>query len=165
MTTWVDVADTAIKIGLGALLAGGFSIFRDIGISKRDTEKFLLHEEYQVIKDVLEKLSLFHDQFRKCSVSQETNWEKKFEPLWESISDISSVITKLLYLDLLESKEKLISYHSSCEAYIGTVQKHMLDTGGDKYQNRLEPIYGSVVSMYEELVKNISKEFHAKKRL
>ena len=89
MTTWVDVADTAIKIGLGALLAGGFSIFRDIGISKRDTEKFLLHEEYQVVKDALEKLSLFHDQFRKCSVSQEPNWEKKFEPLWESISDIS----------------------------------------------------------------------------
>lgn len=162
MSSWIDVVDTAIKIGFGATIAGFFSIYRDKHISKKEKDKFLLSEEYQQLKQTIMLIAEYSDCLRACSVSIDGNHQTKFDAMWPVISKLSVAITNLIYLDLNESAKLLKQYNNDVEAYIGEVQKHIIDTGGDSYQNRLEPTYGSLVIKYETIITNISSEFRAK---
>lgn len=162
MSEWVNVVDTAIKIGLGAGIAGVFSIYRDKHLSKKERSKFILTEEYQQLKDTVRLIAEYQDCFRVCAVSTERCWQTKFERMWPEISKISVAITNLLYLDLKEPYKLLKQYNNLIEAYIGAVQKYIIDTGGDEQQNRLEPMYSNLVSKYEKLIENISNEFRQK---
>lgn len=164
MSEWINVVDTAIKIGLGAGVAGAFSIYRDKHLSKKERSKFLLTEEYQQLKETIKLIAEYQDCFRICAVSQDKNYQTKFEAIWPQISKLSVAITNLLYLELKESCALLKQYNSSIEAYVGSVQQHIIDTGGDGYQNRLEPLYGSLVSQYEKLIEKISNEFNEKQK-
>lgn len=158
MATWIEVVDSAVKIGLGALIAGGFAMYRDASLSKNERQKFYLNEEYKTLKETIKLVSEYQDTFRRCAVSTDSNSTTKFSEMWLEISKLTTAVTNLLYLGLESSHKSLISLNSSVESYIGSVQLHIKKTGGDQGQNRLEPSYQSIVNQYEDLIKEIARE-------
>jgi hypothetical protein len=162
MVTWIEVVDSAVKIGLGALIAGVFAVYRDTTVSKSERKKFYLNEEHLTLKETIKLVSEFQDTFRKCVVSTDSNIQTKFEAMWSEISKLTTAVTNLLYLELESSHKALISYNSAVESYIGDVQSNIQKTGGDKYQNRLEPHYQNLVNQYEGLIKKIATDFKGK---
>lgn len=159
---WIELIDTAIKIGLGAIVGGGFSIWTFKLQAKDKNNKFFLEKEYGLILESLENIYHFHEQFRKCVVSYEKNWEVKFEPMWGVIHHISYTITKLNFLGMPELASQTNGYLSSCEQYIRNVQLEMRDGCGDKNQNKIEPAYSDIIQQYKNITRLMNKQFKDK---
>jgi hypothetical protein len=54
--TWIDVADTAIKIGMGTLLGGGFAIWRAHLGNQNQARKIYLDKKRELIEKVLDDI-------------------------------------------------------------------------------------------------------------
>lgn len=130
---WVDIVDTAVKIGLGALITG---VFTYIGIKfshKSERSKFMLEHKAklleQVAKDVEEYFSSW-DYFnsivegtaiglerdgiedRKLTVSDQEQIGKRDKDLVESWPKRESAISKLKLMKATEASEALVSTRS-----------------------------------------------------
>ena len=56
---WIDVADTAVKIGLGALITGVFTFIGVRFSHKSDKEKYLLEHTTKVIEQITEEIGIY----------------------------------------------------------------------------------------------------------
>lgn len=57
--TWIDVADSAVKIGLGALLGGGFAIWKAHLSDSSEAKRSFLKKKREMIEKVLEEIDAF----------------------------------------------------------------------------------------------------------
>lgn len=158
MITWLEIVDTAIKIGLGAMIAGGFSFLKDKMQEKKEKRRFYLERNHQIILSVSGKISEFHEQFRNCVTNKIQDPRVKFEVMWSKIGLITEAGTYLLFLGLEDSHKMLISYINKCEEYIG-LSEQMIIRGADGYQNRVEPQYQELVDFYGSLIKLLKIDF------
>lgn len=67
--TWIDVADTAVTIGLAALVGGGFSVM----LSKINHERAVRKEYYKRRREIIEKVL---EDFDRFAAAQSTHWAK-----------------------------------------------------------------------------------------
>ena len=58
--TWIDVADNAVKIGTGALVGGGFAIWRAHLSNRNKAKKSLLDKKREMIEKVLVEVDDFY---------------------------------------------------------------------------------------------------------
>ncbi|RYG96032.1 MAG: hypothetical protein EON58_12940 [Alphaproteobacteria bacterium] len=57
--TWIEVVDSAVKIGLGALIAGVASLLLTRAQHRNNVRKDAIDREFQLLKDVGEKVERF----------------------------------------------------------------------------------------------------------
>ena len=61
--TWLQVIDDAVKIGLGALIGGGWVYLQTKASGRRETEKERDDRTFSIIKDIASDIDSFHRQF------------------------------------------------------------------------------------------------------
>lgn len=122
--TWIDVASDAVKIGLGALIAGLFAL---LGSSRAHRQK--LDEEYsRRRRDTLEKLSSDFDRIALIGMDRLTNWVavhttgqtkggRKLAAAIEAELMTDAPVLKCLYeLHSIEAKMALLGFPHIAEA-------------------------------------------------
>ena len=128
--TWTDVADTAIKIGLGALVAGGFGYLNvRLGYARDDRAQYLkrrrdhLETVLEMVVEVeniyiLQKSAL--ETFRACKGSNAPKAEqasRDFAELDEKLFNVLAKFTNsssvLLMLGEKAANAKLEAYHEA----------------------------------------------------
>lgn len=58
--TWIDVTDTAVKIGMGAFLGGAFAIWRAYVNNRNQAKKSFLDKKREMIERVLKEVDDFY---------------------------------------------------------------------------------------------------------
>ena len=65
--TWIDVADSAIKIVSGALVAGAFTYFVSKSRQDHEINKTKYEQELQILKDIVEQIEKSNDYLNTYS--------------------------------------------------------------------------------------------------
>jgi hypothetical protein len=98
MTTWIDVADSAVKIGLGALLGGWFGF----------ANAKLAHEREAIIEFVKSRRDILKDAIQRCDTFSRAHadyWAALFDAL-EDRTERGKVPKK--FVRSLKQKEKVL---------------------------------------------------------
>jgi hypothetical protein len=115
-TTWIDVADNAVKIGLGALLGGAFAIWRARVSNQNQAKKVLLEKKRDKMEKVLEEVDTF---FASASVF----WADLSNAVYKRENGQKLTTTEAHDLKTLEQRLfedfKLLGYGSSRLVLIG----------------------------------------------
>ncbi|MDD5180574.1 MAG: hypothetical protein PHT15_04875 [Gallionellaceae bacterium] len=132
-TTWIDVADNAVKVGLGALIGGSFTYF----ITRLDHDR---ESKKEYAKRRLDKIEIVFDEINSFFKSASFYWanlangvykkgngtfaendqetlDKEEQELFESFSTLSSAKAKLILLAESSIVEKLEQYKTSCDDF------------------------------------------------
>lgn len=82
---WIDVLDTAVKIGLGALISGSFAYFGNRFSHKAQQKKFMHEHKIKVIEEISQQLDVY---FSAASgyVNLYAGMVKKLEPDTEEVT-------------------------------------------------------------------------------
>jgi len=131
--TWIDVADTAVKVGLGALIGGGFSYLltrlnHDRESIKEYAKRRLNNIElaFEEINEFSKIISLYwanlaNGIFKKekgtLTKDDKGSLNDEEQHLFESFSLLNGARTKLVLLAETKSVEKLDQYKTACEDF------------------------------------------------
>ena len=58
--TWIEVVDSAVKIGLGALIAGVIAFLLSTTQHRNELKKVKVEREFEMLKEVAEKVEIFN---------------------------------------------------------------------------------------------------------
>jgi len=133
-TTILDIADNAVKIGLGALIGGLTTIVLARINNKHVSIKAKNDKKYEILEDVVVKIDKFNkstslywvritDAFSKIDQGvkvskKETNKIKILEQdLFENFTVISICKAKLLLIGASDASKKLIAYHDEVSEF------------------------------------------------
>lgn len=88
-TEWIDIVDTSIKIGLGALISGSFTYIGNRFSHNAQKKKFMLEHRIKVIEEVSQQLDVYFIAWerlmnRVMGVTKRLELEKK-EQTYENI--------------------------------------------------------------------------------
>jgi len=83
--TWIEVVDSAVKIGLGALITGIIAFVLSTTQHRNDRKKAKVAREFEMLKEVAEKV----ETFNKVSLRYWANITD-----WRARSSLSGVYTK-----------------------------------------------------------------------
>jgi hypothetical protein len=132
--TWYDIADTAIKIGLGGLIGG----FTGIWLAKINNRHLILtanqDRRRRILEDVLEHIDCFNysvnmywAQRANAAYKVENNetlteeeiesLNKNEEKLFEDFNIITTCKSKLILIGAKDSEENLIIYHDAVDQF------------------------------------------------
>ncbi len=131
--TWIDVADTAVKVGLGALIGGGFSYLLMHLDHDRESKKEYAKRRLNNIEIAFEEINEFskiislywanlaNGLFKKGkgTLTDEDlkSLSEEEQRLFESFSLLNSSRTKLVLLSESTSVDKLDNYKTTCEDF------------------------------------------------
>jgi len=173
--TWIDVVDTAVKIGLGALIGGGISYMlarlehtksAKLEFSKRRFET--LQSAFEEISDFSSAISLYWADLNngifkreKGTLSDEeiTEIEKAEKELYQKFLVLGRARTKLELYAESESVKELDSFRSVAEKFFrnGTIrnkgysQKDMANTKNDLIEKRSK-VMESLSNAYRSVI-------------
>lgn len=133
LKTWIDVADTAVKVGLGAFIGGGFSYLLTRLDHDRESKKDYTKRRLNTIEIAFEEINEFSNiislywanlsngVFKKSNGTL-TNEDRQSlgeeeNRLLESFSLLNSARTRLLLLSESTNVDKLDKYKSKCEEF------------------------------------------------
>ena len=122
--TWIDVADTAVKIGLGALLGGAFAVWVAFLNNKSQASKVYLERKRCIIESVVGEVDLFHgaaafywanlsnavfkrDSNNRLSHAETEELKKLEQQLFEGFKSLGGCSSKLLLIGEGEAETKL----------------------------------------------------------
>jgi len=76
--TWIEVVDSAVKIGLGALITGIIAFVLSTTQHRNDRKKSKVAREFEMLKEVAEKVESFnHVALKYWALA--TDWRRKLE--------------------------------------------------------------------------------------
>jgi hypothetical protein len=140
---WIDVVDSAVKIGLGALISGITALVLTSTQHRNSLEKSKVDREFEMLKEVAEKIEAFNQVSLKYWALS-TDWRRRWA------EDNTVVQTKMLknsYLDLFNSFSELTKAESL-----------LLLFGHENAQLKLRE-YGEVVIDFYKAVKSTDIAF------
>ncbi|WP_250163108.1 hypothetical protein [Psychrobacter sp. WY6] len=74
--TWIEVVDSAVKIGLGALIAGVIAFLLSSTQHRNELKKAKIEREFEMLKEVAEKVENFNNiALRYWSLS--SDWRRR----------------------------------------------------------------------------------------
>jgi hypothetical protein len=134
MQSWIDVVDSAVKIGLGAIVGGGFALYQAYRTrdEARRTDalklrRALLQEAMKTVDAYSVALSdywatvtnLLHVQRTGNSVDQSLrdDFERCDKALYNAFNDLHFAESRLLLLGLTSVQEALRKYAAKAEAF------------------------------------------------
>ena len=137
--TWIEVADSAIKIGLGALIAGVAALLLDRSQHRNNVRKDAIEREFQLLRDVGEKIERFtQSTLRYWAYASDWHRSLRSDPgtpkpqslknaqtaLFEHFGELTSAEASLLLLGHDEAQGWLRTYGE----YVSSFTKHVNDS-------------------------------------
>jgi len=123
--TWIEVVDSAVKIGLGALIAGVIAFLLSSTQHRNELKKAKIEREFEMLKEVAEKVENFNNiALRYWSLS--SDWRRRLlldstilpssnlldsqNDLYDSFSELTKAESLLLLFGYDEASVSLRSY-------------------------------------------------------
>lgn len=136
--TWLEIMDSAVKIGLGALIAGASAWMLARGQYSHDLRKSKVTREFELLKDIAEKVERFtHSALKYWAISADWHRARRANP-----RAIESA-------NLLEAKKELFSRFNE----LTSAEAFLLLLGQQDAQAHLRA-YGEHVMVYR---RNVSR--------
>ncbi len=128
---WINVADTAVKIGLGALITGLFTLVGMKVSAKSENRKFMLEHKVKILENLAADIDVYfnacseymniisgtsiirndhHIETECLSPKQILGIEKKDENLISCSNQLKSAVSKLKLIKEKTAAEELIKY-------------------------------------------------------
>lgn len=142
--TWIEVVDSAVKIGLGALIAGIITFLLSSTQHRNELKKVKVEREFEMLKEVAEKVEIFNSITLNYWAFA-TDWRRKL------VSDSS--LTKSN--GFLDSQNKLFDSFSE----LTKAESLLLLFGYEKAQITLRE-YGETVIAFKKRVSSIDISFN-----
>ncbi|HEX7314363.1 MAG TPA: hypothetical protein VF297_10595 [Pyrinomonadaceae bacterium] len=130
MTNWVDVADTAVKIGLGALLGGVFSIVLAWLSHKQSTSRDYFKRRRELIEGIVDDLDRFYRSMSlfRSSLQNLLFIKNSQQPMTEEHLKAIKILEEKVYLsfsDLYIVRSRLILVdEDSLERHVDRFIRH-----------------------------------------
>ena len=141
---WIEVVDSAVKIGLGALIAGVITFLLSSTQHRNELKKAKVEREFEMLKEVAEKVEIFnHNALRYWSLS--SDWRRKL------LSDSSISPSN----NLLDSQSNLFDGFSE----LTKAESLLLLFGYENAQTALRE-YGESVVSFKKRVSSIDMSFN-----
>jgi hypothetical protein len=135
-TTWVDVADNAVKIGLGALLGGGFGLLLASLNNKSQVKKALYERRREILESIVDAVdstcnaaavhwaTLANAVFKRdtnqriadADMSELTELERKF---FASYTTLNGSAAKLMLLEEAACESKVVALRAALDEFFG----------------------------------------------
>ena len=130
--TWIEVVDSAVKIGLGALITGVIAFLLSTTQHRNDRKKAKIDREFEMLKEVAEKVESFnHIALRYWALV--TDWRRKLlldnsnpksnhlldteHKLFNSFSELTNAESLLLLFGYEDAQIALRDYGESVVAF------------------------------------------------
>ena len=130
--TWIEVVDSAVKIGLGALIAGIIAFLLSSTQHRNELKKAKVEREFEMLKEVAEKIEFFnHITLRYWALA--TDWRRKLlldssvprsnilldaqHDLFDSFSELTKAESLLLLFGYNEASVSLRLYGETVIAF------------------------------------------------
>lgn len=170
--TGLEILDTAVKIGLGALISGIATYL----VTKLNHDKKLEKQSIQRRRELLEQVSLdierFWNSYRRYylvslevihrtkiggDLAQEMRdeYEARKKKVLDSTDSLSSAQSSLLLLGLTKEGEILLNFARSSENYMQATKS--LNT--EKSIDELKSLHNQTISVKEELFSGLSTRY------
>ena len=134
LKTWIDVTDSAVKIGLGALIGGGFGVWVAWLNNTIQAKKALNERRRQILEAVIEAVdgatnagsmywsNLSNGLYKRSkgeqlSTSDRAQLDSMQTKFFESFTTLNSCGAKLLLLNETEAEAALSSLRSALDAF------------------------------------------------
>ena len=135
-STWVTVADDAVKVGLGALIGGAASVATILLTRKNDSKKLHFEKRLELIKEVSLEIAKFGstitaywakimdarikiDGGTSLSVTEENELENIQKESFRLFGELAYPRTKLSMLGELEARSALDELRKVCDEFYG----------------------------------------------
>ena len=132
--TWIEVIDSAIKIGLGALIAGTSALLLSHSQHRRDLGRARVDREFQILKDVAEQTERFTQatlrywslasdyhrlrrQDQSLSAKKQADLAESKDTLFNLFHELTSSEAKLLLLGKRDAQSALRTYGDMVGAF------------------------------------------------
>ncbi|WP_407471148.1 hypothetical protein [Xanthomonas campestris] len=173
--TWLDVIDSAVKIGLGAVIAGISAFALSRSQHYREMTKAKVEREFQILKDVAEQTerltqsalrywSLTGDLHRSrrsskaLSAKKEADFTESKEALYNSFHELTSSEAKLLLLGKQDAQTALRTYGDMISSFRKSVisdsepmSDAMIDTWRTNILQTRERLLAELHACYRDL--------------
>lgn len=136
--TWLEIIDSAVKIGLGALIAGASAWFLARGQYSHDLRKGKVEREFELLKEISEKVERFtHSALKYWAISADWHRARRTNPeaaksenllstqreLFGRFNELTSAEAFLLLLGQKSAQEQLRVYGEHVMNYRRTVSR------------------------------------------
>lgn len=132
--TWLEVIDSAVKIGLGALIAGASSLLLSRSQHRRELDRARVDREFEMLKDVAEQTERFTQaalrhwalatdahrlrrQGKPLNERKAANLAESNDILFNIFHELTSSEAKLLLLGKRDAQRALRSYGDMVISY------------------------------------------------
>lgn len=130
--TWVEVVDSAVKIGLGALIAGVSAFLLARSQFGHELRKTKVSREFELLKDIAEKVERFtHSALKYWALSADWHRARRSHPeakksetmlstqkeLFSQFNELTSAEAFLLLLGEKEAQQQLRAYGEHVMVY------------------------------------------------
>ncbi|CAH0260760.1 hypothetical protein SRABI70_03206 [Pseudomonas sp. Bi70] len=175
-TTWIEIADTAIKIGLGAAISGASAFL----INRQSHNKSLEKENYSRNKETLESVALSIEELTHALLkywSYILDWAKnnekgvqaskeKIDSITELRGDVFNLFKgltnsegRLLLIGCVEQQKKLREYGS----LISEFYRYASRNNEQMQSSELEVWRAKILEAREQLYSSLNKSYRAVK--
>ena len=136
--TWLEIIDSAVKIGLGALIAGASAWALARGQYSHDLRKSKVAREFELLKDIAEKVERFtHSALKYWAISADWHRARRTNPnaiksdtllsaqkeLFSRFNELTSAEAFLLLLGQKSAQAQLRAYGEHVMVYRRSVSR------------------------------------------
>jgi hypothetical protein len=155
--SWIEVADTAIKIGLGALIAGVFGWLGGRAARKHELYRDVLSRRQETLEKIVEEFEISHLNLIRLGIELKNHKEFSNQPqlleecrkriadlfpkVRESINSLLRVEGRLLLAGLPKGTETLSKYRRELLIFLATTR--------DGSNEQDEVLLGKLLSLHD----------------
>lgn len=164
--TWLEIIDSAVKIGLGALIAGASAWFLARGQYSHDLRKNKVSREFELLKDIAEKVERFtHSALKYWAISADWHRARRSNPdavktenllstqkeLFGRFNELTSAEAFLLLLGQKAAQAQLRAYGEHVMVYRRSVSRSFAPMSDEEIEDYRMYILKARESFFERL--------------
>lgn len=166
--TWLEVVDSAVKIGLGALIAGGSTFLIGFYQHRRELEKERIKREFEMLKQVAEQVEAFTHvaltywalivewgrvkrSGNDLAPAREAALDASITELFASYRELTSAESKLLLLGLKDAQSKARQYGDEVKALRREVHREAKPLTEEQAAARRSRLLNAREALFDEL--------------
>ena len=171
--TWIEVVDSAVKIGLGALIAGVIAFLLSSTQHRNELKKAKVEREFEMLKEVAEKVESFnHTALRYWAFA--TDWRRQLilntslqpsnsllnaqSELFDSFSELTKAESLLLLFGYDNAQVKLREYGEAVKLFkkrVASVDIPFNENDIANYRESMTDKRSELFSLLNEIYKTI----------
>lgn len=164
--TWIEIVDSAVKIGLGALIASASALLLARSQYSHDLRKSKVSREFDLLKDIAEKVERFtHSALKYWAISADWHRARRVDPdakksenllsaqneLFGKFNELTSAEALLLLLGHKIAQQQLRAYGDHVMAYRRSVSRSATPLSDEQIEDYRMYILNARESFFDRL--------------